>query len=65
MGRLKAIQAAHGWTDQEMADRMGVSRPMWLAAKEGTALGMRSIKAILRGFPELEQSVMDYLKAAA
>jgi len=62
VARLKAIQTAHKWTDETMAERCGVSRTMWQQVRVGEArFGHRSVRPILRAFPELRDEVVDYL----
>lgn len=60
--RLARIQEAHGWTDEELAQRAGIARPMWAAVRIGKSrLGHRSLGAIVRHFPELRDEVLSYL----
>lgn len=62
LSRLELIQSAHKWSDEEMATRIGVSRPMWSMAKSGgTRLGPKALGAVIRSFPELKDEVLTYL----
>lgn len=62
LGKLQAVQAAHGWTDAEMADRCGIKARMWALLKGGDAqFSSRVLGSILRSFPGLRDDVNAYL----
>lgn len=52
--KLLAIQAREGWTDAEMADRLGIARSTWTGIKnDRLALSERVQLMAARAFPEL------------
>lgn len=53
----KAIerQAELRWTDQQMAEALGIPRTTWSAAKTGrTGISLRLARAVVVRFPDLE-----------
>lgn len=53
----KAIerQTELAWTDQRMADELGIPRTTWSAAKTGrTGISLRMARAVVGRFPDLE-----------
>jgi transcriptional regulator with XRE-family HTH domain len=62
VGRLDAIQTAHKWSDVEMAGQLGITRVMWQQVHHGDRrLGAKTLRAIVRTFPELGPEVLAYL----
>lgn len=60
--RLGAIQAAHKWTDPQFSERMGVTRVLWQQVKKGDRkFGAKTLRAILKAFPELGDEILAYL----
>ena len=60
--RLSAIQDAHKWSDPEMGVRMGVTRVLWQSVKKGDRkFGAKTLRPIIRAFPELGEEVLAYL----
>lgn len=52
--KLRQIQKREGWTDLQMAGRLGVARSTWTEIKNGRiALSHRHQIAAARAFPEL------------
>ena len=59
---LTAIQVAHRWTDQDVAERIGLTRPMWAMVKVGRArFGFKTLTRTFEAFPELREEVGAYL----
>lgn len=54
LSKLKDIQIANGWRDQDMASRLGIARSTWTDLKNGhLVLSDRVRLAAVRAFPEL------------
>jgi transcriptional regulator with XRE-family HTH domain len=54
LSRLIAIQRREGWTDLQMAERLGISRSAWsMIRREVLPLSERVQMASARAFPEL------------
>lgn len=63
--RLVAIQAAHKWSDLEFGRQLGITRVMWQQVQHGDRrFGPKTMKTIIRGFPELGPEVLAYLADA-
>lgn len=59
---LRALQAANRWSDQELADQIGVTRPMWSMTKDGsTRFGFKTLAKVYERFPRLKPELADYL----
>lgn len=60
--RLIAAQQTLGWTDEQIARRIGVKLRMWQLLKSGTyRLSKRSLGLVLIHFPGLREDVLAYL----
>jgi hypothetical protein len=56
------IQRAHGWNNTQMAEWLGISRPLWIAAVKGsTRFGAQSLRKIRRNRPEFAPAIDAYL----
>lgn len=60
LSQLTAIQRRHGWSDAEMAGRLGLSRSHWNLVRNGRVsftpeLAVRGAGA----FPELTRTLLD------
>jgi transcriptional regulator with XRE-family HTH domain len=54
---LVAIQRANGWTDGDMAKRLGVPRQHWNYIRRGQrGLGVQTLGRIASAFPELRDA---------
>lgn len=54
---LEAIQRANGWTDGEMAKRLGMPRQHWNYIRRGQrGLGVQTLGRIALAFPELREA---------
>lgn len=54
---LEAIQRANGWTDGEMAKRLGMPRQHWNYIRRGQrGLGVQTLGRIASAFPELREA---------
>jgi hypothetical protein len=61
--KLQAIQGTYGWSDAEMAARLGIKPRMWGYVKEGRyRLSKRSLACIGREFAGLREDVWAYLQ---
>jgi len=66
IARLEDIQQAHGWTDQEMADRLGIHRTFWTLTRSGQRRpGTKFLRGVISAFPELTAEAISYLEAVA
>ncbi len=62
----RLIQAQGGLSDQEMADRLGVSRPHWSRMKNGhRGLSRDVLMRAVMAFPEIHVVAVGEIKAAA
>jgi len=60
--RLIDIQEAHGWSDDEMGQRLGVDRTFWIKAKQRQrGLGLKFLRGALTAFRELTEEAVDYI----
>lgn len=49
--------------DQDFAQRLGLSRPLWVQVRNGTRrLGIISLGRVLAHYPELAVEVLDYIR---
>jgi transcriptional regulator with XRE-family HTH domain len=63
--RLSAIQVAHKWSDQDFARQLGITRVMWQQVQHSDRrFGQRTLRTIVRAFPELGSEVLGYLSDA-
>ncbi len=61
--RLITRQRELGLTDGEFARRLGISRTLWWAIRTGQrAMGLRSLRGIVRAFPDLDDEVLAFLR---
>jgi hypothetical protein len=61
--KLQSVQAINGWSDTEMAARLGLKPRMWGYVREGRyRLSKRSLACIGREFPGLRDDVWAYLQ---
>lgn len=59
---LAGIQLAHGWTDAELAERLGISRSGWALMRLGWRRpGTVMLGRVMRQFPQLREEVLGYL----
>lgn len=66
MRRLTDVQRAHGWSDEQLAERCGCkSRMLKLVRAGGSRFGIRPLGTIAHNFPGLRGDVLDYLIEAA
>jgi len=62
IARVKLIQRVHGWSDREVAERLGISRVFWLKIRRGERrAGMKFVSGVLTAFPELRDEAIAYL----
>lgn len=55
---LIRIQKERDWSDQDMAEHLGVSRPMWSMVKAGDRHpGRKFLRGVKRGFPYLDMNL--------
>jgi len=63
--RLTVAQRAAGWTDAEVAERLGISRSGWAHLRTGWRNpGIPLLRSLLREFPELREEALAYLEHA-
>jgi transcriptional regulator with XRE-family HTH domain len=56
--KVRSIQREHGWTDAQLAERLGVARQLWGLTHAGqAALGLSLLSGIRVAFPELASEV--------
>lgn len=64
LDKLMAIQKRKRWSDRQMAESLGISRAMWQHIRTGrVGLGQRTLKGIMRAYPELTADVLLYLQS--
>lgn len=57
---------ALGWTDEQLARVLGISRSLWSQVRSGRRrLTLDVVCGILRAFPDLEEQVLAFLKEGA
>ena len=63
---LKAIQQRHGFSDEQMAARLGVSRSRWNAIRNGKQSLSDNLAIIAAGvWPELTRTLLERAASAA
>jgi transcriptional regulator with XRE-family HTH domain len=63
--QLGKLQRERGLSDRDFAKLLGTSSGMWNQIKNGEReMGRKLLAGVLAAFPELEQSVLQYLRAA-
>ena len=64
--RLLAIQTREGWSDREMAERLGCSRPLWTLIRNGkNEMSADLLMKAAGAFPELSADLLDLARDAA
>lgn len=64
IGKLAKIQKEQCLSDEQVANRLGVKRPMWTMLRNGKLQpGRKTLTGIMRGFPELTTDVLFFLQS--
>ncbi len=54
---------ALGWTDEQLARALGISRSLWSQVRSGRRrVTLEVVRGILRAFPDMEMHVLLFLK---
>jgi len=62
ISRLKEIQQAHRWNDNQMAKHIGVDRSFWVRVKTGERKpGLMFLGNMLAKLPELKEEAVEYM----
>lgn len=67
---LAGVQQTMGYSDEEFAELLGISRPLWIMTRSGQMpVGMKLLAGTTRRFPGLKEQVLavigEYKKAEA
>lgn len=55
-----------GWTDEKLAQALGISRPLWSQIRSGKRrVTLYVVRGILHVFPDLESQILAFLKGDA
>lgn len=54
---------ALGWTDEQLARALGISRSLWSQVRSGRRrVTLDVVRGILRAFPDMENQVLGFLR---
>jgi len=60
---LEQRQQELGLSDGQFAQRLGISRPLWVATRTGQrAVALQLLRGVARAFPDLDAEILRFLR---